>query len=172
MEFLVEDLSALLDSTTEELRAWFEKNCERFTPPRVSFRHLNFSPDRLGAGVKEAAASARRRLDGKTANSPVAATLADSFMFQDSYGDRTPEQVSTIFGTRFAASVFQLPPGSWQAPIESGLGWHVVWVESIAPGHTPDFEEIEQDIESGWIEEQRLKFNRRTFDTKKADGAP
>ncbi len=25
-------------------------------------------------------------------------------------------------------------------PIESGLGWHLVWVESIAPGRVPAFE--------------------------------
>lgn len=169
MEFLAEDLGSLDDPKADELKTWFEKNRERFTlPPRISFRHLYFSPDRRGEQVKEAAASARRRLDGKTADSPVAATLADSFMFQDSYGDRTPEQVSTVFGTPFAASVFQLPSGSWQGPIESGLGWHVVWVESIAPGHTPPFEEIELDIESGWIEEQRLESSRRTFDAMKA----
>ncbi|MEO8326247.1 MAG: hypothetical protein ABI618_10375 [Nitrospirota bacterium] len=41
-------------------------------------------------------------------------------------------------------------------------------MESIAPGHTPAFEEIEQDIKSGWIEEQRIESSRRTFDAMKA----
>jgi len=169
MEFLAEDLSRVRDPKTEELKAWFEKNRERFTlPPRVSFRHLYFSSDRRGERVKGAAASARERLGGKPADSPVAATLADSFMFQDYYGDRTPEQVADVFGTTFAAALFQLTPGSWQGPIESGLGWHVVWVESITPGRAPAFEEIEPDIKSGWIEEQRIETRRRTFDAMKA----
>ncbi|MEO8326248.1 MAG: hypothetical protein ABI618_10380, partial [Nitrospirota bacterium] len=104
MEFLAEDLGSLDEPKTDELKTWFEKNRERFTlPPRISFHHLYFSPDQRGEQVKKAAASARRRLDGKTAGSPVAATMADSFMFQDSYRDRTPEQVSTVLGTLFAA---------------------------------------------------------------------
>jgi hypothetical protein len=169
MEFLAEDLSRVRDPKTEELKAWFEKNRERFArPPRLSFRHLYFSTDRRGERVKEAAASARERLGGKPADSPVAATLADSFMFQDYYGDRTPEQVADVFGTTFAAALFQLTPGSWQGPIESGLGWHVVWVEPITTGRAPAFEEIEPDIKSGWIEEQRIETRRRTFDAMKA----
>lgn len=169
MEFLVQDLAALRDPTTEELRAWFEKNPERFTPaPRASFHHLYFSPDRRGAGVKEEAESAREQLTGKPWNTPASSTLADSFMFQDSYKDRTPEQVAAVFGTTFAETLFQLTPGSWEGPIESGLGWHVVWVEAITSGGTPAFEEIEPDIKAQWSEEQRIESSRRTFDAMKA----
>ena len=169
MEFLVEDLAALRDPMTEELRAWFEKNPDRFTPtPRVSFHHLYFSPDRRGPGVKEAAESARERLTGKPLHTLVSATLADSFMFQDSYNDRTPDQVAAVFGTTFAETLLRLTPGSWEGPIESGLGWHLVWIESITPGRTPAFEEIEPDIKAQWTEEQRIESSRRTFDAMKA----
>ncbi len=169
MEFLVEDLAALRDPTTEELRAWFENNPDRFTPaPRVSFHHLYFSPDRRGPGVKEAAESARERLTGKPLHTLVSATLADSFMFQDSYNDRTPDQVAAVFGTTFAETLVRLTPGSWEGPIESGLGWHLVWIESITPGRTPAFEEIEPDIKAQWIEEQRMESSRRTFEAMKA----
>jgi peptidyl-prolyl cis-trans isomerase C len=169
MEFLVEDLAALRDPTTEELRAWFEKNPERFTPaPRVSFHHLYFSPDRRGAEVKEEAESAREQLNGKPLDSPVQATLADSFMFQDSYNDRTPEQVAAVFGTPFAKTLLLLTPGSWQGPIESGLGWHIVWVESITPGRTPAFSEIEPEIKFSWNEEQHKESSRRAFEAMKA----
>ena len=169
MEFIAEDLTGIRDPTIEELKTWFEKNRERFTlASRVSFRHLYFSSDRRGERVKEAAASARERLGGEPAGSPVAAMLADSFMFQNDYRDRTLDQISDVFGTTFAAALFRLTPGSWQGPIESGLGWHVVWVESITPGRAPAFEEIEPDIKSGWIENQRIESRHRTFDAMKA----
>ncbi len=169
MEFLAEDLTGVRDPKTEELKTWFEKNRERFAlPGRVSFRHLYFSSDRRGKRGGEAAASAREQLAGKPADSPVAARLADPFMFQDYYGERTPEQVANVFGTTFAAAVFRLTPGSWQGPIESGLGWHLVWVDSITPGRVPAFEEIEQVVESGWIDEQRVESRRRAFDAMKA----
>ena len=169
MEFLAEDVSALRDPGAEELRAWFAKNKERFAmPSRVSFRHLYFSLDRRGERAREAAVSAREQLAGKPADSPVAKTLADSFMFQDYYGDRTPEQVANVFGTTFAAAAFQLTPGSWQGPIESGLGWHLVWVDSMTPGRVPAFEESEPAVKSGWIDDQRAESRRRAFDAMKA----
>lgn len=168
MEFLAEDLTAVRDPKTEELKTWFEKNRERFAlPPRLSFRHLYFSPDRRGKQAKEAAASARERLAGKPAGSPLAVSLADSFMFQDSYRDLTPEQAANVFGTTFATALFQLTPGSWQGPIESGFGWHLAWVDSITIGHLPTFEEIEQTVKSVWIEEQRAESRRRAFDAMK-----
>lgn len=169
MEFLVEDLTGIRDPTTDALKNWFEKNRERFAlPARLSFRHLYFSPDRHGTRVKEAAASAYEQLAGKPADSLVSVTLPDSFMFQDSYRDRTLEQVANVFGVTFAEALFQLTPGSWQGPIESGFGWHVAWVESITPGRVPSFEELEHTIKSAWIEEQRAKSKRRAFDAIKA----
>ncbi|MFZ1746110.1 MAG: peptidylprolyl isomerase [Nitrospirales bacterium] len=77
-------------------------------------------------------------------------------------------KTTAVFGTTFAETLLLLTPGSWEGPIESGLGWHIVWVESIRPGRTPAFEEIEQDIKAQWTEEQRIESSRRTFDAMKA----
>ena len=165
MDFLAEDLSDLREPTTEELRAWFEKNSQRFAlPSRTTFRHLYFSPDRRGEHTRADAVSALNELAGKPEDSPAAVALADPFMFQDYYGDRTPEQLAKEFGPNFAQSLFQIKPGSWQGPIESGYGWHLVWVGSITPSRMPQFEEVEQDVKSKWIEEQRAETKRKMFE--------
>jgi len=166
MEFLAEDLSDLREPTSEELRAWFEKNYQRFAlPPRATFRHIYFSPDHRGARAHADALRALGKLAGKTEDSPATAALADPFMFQDYYGDRTPEQLAKEFGPNFAQSMFQLKPGSWQGPIESGYGWHLVLVDSITPSRMPQFEEVEQDVKSKWIEEQRTETKSKMFET-------
>ena len=166
MDFLAEDLSDLREPTTEELRAWFEKNSQRFAlPSRTTFRHLYFSPDRRGEHTRADAVSALNELAGKPEDSPAAVALADPFMFQDYYGDRTPEQLAKEFGPNFAQSLFQIKPGSWQGPIESGYGWHLVWVGSITPSRMPQFEEVEQDVKSKWIEEQRTETKSKMFET-------
>ena len=59
-------------------------------PPRVSFRHLYFSPDRRQGGARDDAAAALTKLSGQPKDFNLAATLADAFMFQDYYRDRTP----------------------------------------------------------------------------------
>ena len=89
-------------------------------------------------------------------------------MFQEFYADRSPEQIASIFGSAFAAAVDQVRPGSWQGPIESGLGWHLVFVTTASPGRVPSYDEIEPDIKAGWIDEQRAESRRRAFEAMKA----
>ncbi len=110
MEFLAEDVAALRDPTVDELRAWFEKNAARFAlSPRASFRHLYFSPDQRGDRVRDEAARALLKLAGKSGDWPGAAALADRFMFQDHYGDRSFEQLANLFGPPFAQAVRRPP---------------------------------------------------------------
>ena len=89
-------------------------------------------------------------------------------MFQDFYAERSPDQVANIFGTSFAQALPGLEQGKWQGPIESGLGWHLVWVESTMPGRVPAFEEVEARVKSEWSDEQRAEAKRKMFDHMKA----
>jgi peptidyl-prolyl cis-trans isomerase C len=169
MEFLAEDLSDLHEPPTEELRAWFEKKSQRFAlPSRTTFRHLYFSPDRRGQRAHADAVRVLGKLAGKSEDSPAAAGLADSFMFQDFYAERTPEQLAKEFGPNFAKSLFQLKPGSWQGPVESGYGWHLVWIDSITPSRVTQFEEVEPDVKSAWMAEQRAESKRKMFEAMRA----
>jgi peptidyl-prolyl cis-trans isomerase C len=156
MRFLAEDVAAAHEPTTDELKAWFEKNRDKFSlPSRVSFRHLYFSPDRRGQRARDDAAKALAQLAGQPEDAPLATTLADPFMFQDYYRDRAPDYLGKEFGPQFAQAVEKLAPGSWEGPIESGFGWHLVFVDTLIPGRVPEFEEIEPDVKTAWLGEQK-----------------
>ena len=156
MQFLAEDVAAAREPTTAELKSWFEKNSAKFAlPSRVSFRHLYFSPDRRGQRARDDAVKALTKLAGQPEDSKLAASLADPFMFQDYYRDRAPDYLGKEFGPQFAQAVEKLVPGSWQGPIESGFGWHLVFVDTVIPGRVPAFEEIEQDVKTAWLGEQK-----------------
>ncbi len=164
MEFLAEDVSDAHEPTNEELQAWFEENQKQFMQPgRITFRHLYFSPDRRGPNAQEEAELALKKLEGKPADWPGSRNLADPFMFQDYYGDKTIEQLAKEFGPQFAQDVFQLKPGSWQGPIESGYGWHLIWVDSVSPEHFSQFEEVEPDVNSAWMAAQRAEYWARSY---------
>jgi peptidyl-prolyl cis-trans isomerase C len=156
MQFLAEDVAAAREPTTPELKSWYEQNSEKFAQPsRFSFRHLYFSPDRRGARAHDDAAQALAQLTGQPQDAKLAASLADPFMFQEYYRDRTPEYLGKEFGPQFAQAVERLFSGSWQGPIESGFGWHLVYVDTVIPGRVPAFEEIESDVRTGWLGEQK-----------------
>jgi peptidyl-prolyl cis-trans isomerase C len=158
MQFLAEDVAAAREPAPEELATWFEANRDQFAfPPRVSFRHLYFSPDRRGARAHDDAAAALSKLTGQPEDSNLAATLADAFMFQEYYRDRAPEFLGKEFGPNFALAVAKLPSGSWQGPVESGFGWHLVFIDTLISGRVPAFEEVEADVKKAWLAEQKVQ---------------
>jgi parvulin-like peptidyl-prolyl isomerase len=79
-----------------------------------------------------------------------------------------PEQVAGVFGMKFADELFVLKPGAWQGPIESGFGWHLIWIDSLTPGRVPDFEEVEAMVKSEWITEERAEAKRKMFEAMRA----
>jgi hypothetical protein len=163
MEFLFEDVAALRDPAPGELQDWYEQHAERFTlPARASFRHLYFSPDRRGAAARDDAARAL----GKLAAAPAAAdapALGDPFMFQSYYGDRSSEQIARELGPAFAQALLATAPGAWAGPIQSGYGWHLVWIDEVTPARVPAFEDVEADVRRAWTEEQRAAIRERAF---------
>lgn len=170
LEFLTEDISAIRDPTPHELEAWFARNSAQFAAPgRVTFRHVYFSPDKRGAHAAEDARSSLATLSGKSASSGDGTQLGDRFFDRNYYPDRTPDQVAGLFGTRFSQSLFKLRPGAWQGPVESGLGWHLVWIDELTPGRVPTFAETDpEQVKAAWIDEQRAESQREAFAAMKA----
>jgi peptidyl-prolyl cis-trans isomerase C len=162
MQFLAEDVAAAREPTPTELSDWYQAHSVQFAmPARYSFRHLYFSPDRRGVNTHDDAVLALAQLAGQPEDAVVEATLADPFMYQEYYRERSPEFLGKEFGPNFALAITQLNPGSWQGPVESGLGWHLVFVDDVIPGRVPDFEEVMPEVKSAWLVEQKaLAWNK------------
>jgi peptidyl-prolyl cis-trans isomerase C len=164
MQFLAEDVAAAHEPSTAELKTWFEKTSSKFAlPSRYSFRHLYFSPDRRAKNAQDDAAKALTKIAGQPEDSNLAVSLADPFMFQDYYGDRTPEALAKEFGPQFAVALEKVKRGSWQGPIESGYGWHLVFVDTVIPGRIPALEEIEPDVKTAWLAEQKATAWQKSY---------
>lgn len=164
MDFLADDLAALVEPTPQALRQWFDANRERFAQsPRASFRHLYFSPDRRHAQARDGAAQALDQLRAAHAGADGVAGVGDPFMFQAYYPDRSFDQVAKDFGPGFARKLFEEPVGAWSGPIESGFGWHLVWIDELTPGRVPPFDEIEPEVKRAWLAERREELKRVAY---------
>lgn len=171
LEFLLEDVSSIRDPTTAELAAWFKRNASQFAlPGRVTFCHVYFSPDVRGQQAAAQAARALATLKSRSScDASNAAALGDRFPDQLYYAERSPDEIASIFGSQFPQSLFRLQPGSWQGPVESGFGWHLVLIEAVAPARLPTFEEVDRaTIESAWLDSQRVESKRKAFDAMRA----
>ena len=167
MDFVAEDLSKLDEPTPQELKAWFDKHASQFAlPARLTFRHVYFSPDRRGANARTDAEAALPQFAGKAIDAPPAA--GDPFMFQSYYGDRSIDMVAKEFGPGFASALAGVHPGAWAGPVESGYGWHLVFIDAMTPQRIPDFEEIEPEVRTAWIEDHREQTRDKLYRAMRA----
>ena len=165
MDFLAADVASLQEPEKAELLEWFSKNSDRFAlPPRASFRQLYFSPDKRGAVARSDAEAALPAIAGKRADAPEVAALADPFVLRTYYRNSTPDQMLKEFGPAFAAELFKLDPGGWRGPIQSGYGWHLVWIDAVEPGRIPAFEEVEADVRAAWHDARYQEVKRAALD--------
>jgi peptidyl-prolyl cis-trans isomerase C len=159
MEFLIGDMTGLKEPSTSELKALFAKDPDRFAiPPRASFRHLYFSVRKPDA--RNRAVAALERIANKSPDATDLVSEADPFMFQDSYAGQNQVQIAKEFGLDFAKAVFQLSSGTWQGPVQSDHGWHLVFVYAIESRRGPPFEEIESKVKSAWLDEKQREIRR------------
>ena len=168
MDFLAEDLSKLEEPKPGELRAWYGQNKARFAlPARTTFRHVYFSPDRRGARARADAATALAQVAGEPIDAALA-SIGDPFMFQSFYGDRSMDVVAKEFGPAFARALAATPPGAWTGPVQSGYGWHLVFIDAMTPQRVPDFEEIEPEVRNAWTEDHREKTRDKLYEAMRA----
>jgi hypothetical protein len=160
LEFITEDAAALT-ATEEDLQGYLRQHPEAFrTEARLSFRQLYVSPDRAGRDAADEARALLTRLAG--AGSDV--TLrGDSLMVPDSFDLAAQSEVARLFGEAFAARVAELEPGRWAGPVQSGYGWHVVFVRARIDGHVPELALVRDAVQREWLAERRKTVVEATY---------
>ena len=170
MDFLAADLAAMQDPDRAELTEWFSRHSEQFAiAPRISFRHLYFSPDKRGSAARSDAAKAFQAIDGKPADAQGIDALADPFMLRSYYSNSTPELILKEFGPGFSSELFKLEPGGWRGPLQSGFGWHLVLIDTLEPARIPSFDEVQEDVKTAWIDARYAEIKRVALEEMSAN---
>lgn len=159
MQFLLAGLAGG-DSAppAEELQAYFEENKAGYLiKPSVTFTHVFF--DTGIHGDEQALAKAREALAKLNADNigfNGAEGMGDRYPFLRNYVERTVEYVQGHFGTDFAAALSALEPDeeSWQGPLPSEYGYHLVLLTSYFPAREPMLEEVRRDVERDYMQER------------------
>jgi hypothetical protein len=156
----------LLNKPTEaDLREYFERRPELYrVPPRISFTHIYFSPDRRGETAKADAELALNQLAATEQPPPWAPELGDPFMLQYAHSLQSPQEVSQLFGQSFADAVFDLAPGTWQGPVESSYGLHLVQVSERIEGQMPAMSLVHDQVLRDLLRERREEAQAQAYE--------
>ena len=154
-EFLTDDLAATIEPTEKELAAYLAANPDAFLRDTTyTFEQVYINPDQPGVDLDAHLADQLFAL--RAGNTTPASTG-----LLPSHFDAVPARVvDSTFGTGFSENLDALIPGEWQGPVESGLGPHLVLLESRVEGTLPEMAEIRPVVEREWANEKRLETRR------------
>lgn len=161
IEFLAQDLATQGEPGDAELRTFYQENAEDFeAPATVTFSHVYVNLDTRGEDAFEDA----DQLLAELRSGADPAQLGDRFMLQSYYADLTQQGVARNFGSRFAEALFELTPGDWEGPVQSGYGLHLVRVEGRAEAFLPPFEEVRLRVRDQFISSRRREVDELFYE--------
>jgi hypothetical protein len=160
MDLLLGDAPDERSPTEGELRNYYAANRARYVePPRMSFTHLYFSPEKRADPKKDAS----EMLGRLRANARV--PQADAFPYGADYDSRDAEEIDRDFGPGFAAKILGCRIGAWEGPFESGFGDHLVLVRDRSEPEVLPFETVRDQVRKDFAEQARQEAHDRAYQT-------
>ena len=154
LDFIAQDLAIQVEPTDAELSDYLAAHPDKFrTEPRLSFRQVYVNPEQRGNGLD---ADVRDLLMTLNADATINASgLGDRIQLEPGYADVSPRDIANLFGTQFAAAIVGLEPGTWQGPIPSGYGVHLVIVDERRNGRVPALDAVRDAVLREWENARR-----------------
>jgi hypothetical protein len=136
------------DANEATLRAYFDANAERYSGGAVVTFEQAFFESQLAAR----SARASGVVSGEAISLPAALI------------DVREREVQNRFGEQFSRELAALQPDdSWQGPVQSGFGWHLVKLKdrTALPG---DFDAVRERVENDWRTDEMAARKARAFE--------
>ena len=163
MEFLSEDLVRLEEPEDVELQAFLTAHAERFRlESRFSFRQVYVNANDRGASAE---ADALALLETLQAHNGDAAHIGDRLMIPHHFDNEPEREVARALGTQFLQALHDIPLGSWQGPIVSGFGLHLVHLSHRTESTVPALAEVRDAVLREWSAAKRKQANEAFYDT-------
>jgi hypothetical protein len=151
-EFLTDDMTATISPSDEALAVYLAANADEFIRDNTyTFEQVYINPDRSSTDLDREVAEQLAALQAG-----VPPTGNNGLL--PAYFDAVPARlIDSSFGTGFSSRLDTLSAGTWQGPIESGLGLHLIRVDSRTEGALPDLADIRPIVEREWANDKRLE---------------
>lgn len=148
LEYLMEDLADIIEPDDQELQAFMEANLEDYR------RESTFSFQQVYLQTQDAAVAGDllaqlRSGDIEPDEISESRMMADSFTLETEFG------INRVMGGEFLEGLRQLETGSWQGPVRSGFGLHLVNISQRTDGGAPALSEVRPLVLRDWANQHR-----------------
>jgi hypothetical protein len=166
VQFLSEDIAEVADPDDATLRRFFEERAAAYVEPSaLTFSHVYLSRERRGPALD---VDAKRSLAVLGREPDAASGLGDPFVLPLDFRRTSAVDVASQLGQDFAAALRDLPIGSWQGPIASPYGLHLVLVRERTEGRRPALAEVRAAVLHDYHRAKRDEANRGLLEDLRA----
>ena len=171
LEFITEDITNLVEPTEAELQDFLTSNQDLFREQsRFSFEQVYFNVSERGASAKADAELQLAELREHDTEAPGedstidAAELGDRLLLSQSrFINADEREILRAMGSQFLEGLQSSQVGSWQGPIESGFGLHLVKISEKIDGMVPALAEIRDLVSREWMSVKRVETNEAFY---------
>lgn len=145
--------------TDEQLQEWLDSHTADYQREAMySLQQIYFDPALHRDALQDDLAKARAQLEqGQSEN------LGDSSMLPKSLTEADTSDVIRVFGSAFTAALADLPVNSWQGPITSGYGVHLVRLTHYQPSAKPQLEQVRTAVERDYLSDHAAQADERFY---------
>lgn len=162
MEFILEDIASLDKPEEQELQDYLVAHKENYRrPSRFSFRQIYLNTTKRGESAQSDAIALLAKLKAKETD---AKSLGDQLMIKYKFNLETEREIERVLGSQFLRSLNDIPAGSWQGPISSGFGLHLVRVDERIEGEAPKLNEVRDQVVRDWESKKRIQTNEAFYE--------
>ncbi len=147
LELMLEDISAQGSPADEVLQKFLYDNREKFRQePRYSLSQIYLNPAQRRETLEEDAEELLERLN-RGRHQVDLGQIGDSIMLPRDIPMSPASVINRQFGSDFTNQLSDIATGTWQGPIRSGYGIHLVLIDERVEGRDPELEEIRPLVE-------------------------
>ena len=139
-----------------------KRNGKRYeAPATATMTQIFYDPDKRGVETLKAAKSQKTILNSRAFDAADVNTLGDPFLLQRYYPGRTQAEIARLFGSGFAEAIAGLSEKTWNGPILSGYGVHLVYIHSRQAAIPPKFPKVRRKVLQDWKNEEQKVLSDR-----------
>jgi len=163
--FLQTDLTEAAQPSDKDLKQFYDQHFQMFQKEAtVSFSHIYFTADNSTDNIaKQKALNVLEQL--KNSKLQRAPEKGDRFPLQYDYTDQATVDIQQNFGDKpILQELFKAPLHTWIGPVQSGYGWHLIFISKRDSVTEIPFASIKEEVKTKWLEEVKAAQNKKVFD--------
>jgi parvulin-like peptidyl-prolyl isomerase len=164
-DFMQTDLTEVEPPSADQLKQFYTGNPALFQKDAtVSFSHIYFSTDNSTDSIaKQRAVAVLQQLQQTTLQR--APEKGDRFALQYDYTDQAALDIQQNFGNKqMMQELFKAPVNTWVGAVQSGYGWHLLYVSKRDTLAQLPFASIKDDVQTKYTEAAKAAQNKKVFD--------